>query len=377
MAGPNKNFFSVEDYNLVAHFERLRKTLIEEKADGRLDKPLAFWALASDRRLPFAFLGRTLRDLLSTPFAELLATPGIGQKKISSLITLLSRATKEPSPDAVLTAAAAEAEDAYQEDLDVTVGEEGIFNASLVSEAVWVKWRDTVRRHGLTHLKLGRLTPTLQAMPTVIWHTPLGDYIDLSLADLRSLKTHGEKRVRAILEVFWIIHQALADATVSDHLEVEFVPRFVGDLERAVGELLDLPRTVSVRQVRSVIAKPILDQIELDAGPTVWRLAADRIGIDGPVRSVRELAKRMGVTRARIYQLLEDCGKVMAVRWPEGEFALGSLAERLQTAPASKDALQMFASVHNLCYPRGAHSTRLLIDRMKPGLLPVIAQSAG
>ncbi len=26
----------------------------------------------------------------------------------------------------------------------------------------------------------------------------------------------------------------------------------------------------------------------------------------------------MGVTRARIYQLLEECGKIMAVRWPEG-----------------------------------------------------------
>ncbi|MFV2068064.1 MAG: hypothetical protein ACC645_13910, partial [Pirellulales bacterium] len=180
-----------------------------------------------------------------------------------------------------------------------------------------------------------------------------------------------------ILEDFWIVHEAVAEATVIQHLEIGFVPRFVGNLERAVTEMLDLTDTVSVRQVRSAIARPILDQIELDAGPTVWRLAADRIGIDGPVRGVRELAKRMGVTRARIYQLLEDCGKVMAVRWPEGEFALGSLAERLQTVPACKEALQIYMSLYSLCYPRSAHSIRLPADRMKPGLIPVITQSAG
>ena len=27
----------------------------------------------------------------------------------------------------------------------------------------------------------------------------------------------------------------------------------------------------------------------------------------------------MRVTRARIYQLLEDCARVMSVRWPEGK----------------------------------------------------------
>lgn len=377
MAGPTKNFFSVEDYNLVARFERLRKTLIEEKADGRLDKPLAFWALASDRRLPFAFLGRTLRDLLSTPFEELLATPGIGQKKISSLITLLNRATKEPAPESAEAAKRVGGGDSPEEDLDVALREDGVFKASLVSEALWVKWRETVRRHGLTNLKLGRMTPTLQALPTVIWHTPLEDYIDLSLNDLRNLKTHGEKRVRAILEVFWIVHQAVAEATISDHLEIGFVPRFVGDLERAVTAMLETSGTITVRHIRSAIARPILEQIEIDAGPTVWRLAADRIGADGPVHSVRELAKRMGVTRARIYQLLEDCGKVMAVRWPEGEFALGALADRLQNAAISKDGLQMFTAVHNLCYPRSAHALRMPGDRMKPHMVPVITQSAG
>ena len=89
---------SVEDYKIVSSFQSLRKTLLDDKFADRLEKPLAYWALPNDRRLPLAFLGRTIKDLLATPFEELSATPGIGQKKISSLVKLLSRATKDHPP---------------------------------------------------------------------------------------------------------------------------------------------------------------------------------------------------------------------------------------------------------------------------------------
>ena len=89
---------SAEDYKIVSSFQSLRKTLMEDKFADRLEKPLAYWALPNDRRLPLAFLGRTIKDLLETPFEELSATPGIGQKKISSLVKLLSRATKDQPP---------------------------------------------------------------------------------------------------------------------------------------------------------------------------------------------------------------------------------------------------------------------------------------
>src|SRR4029079_13306754 len=89
---------SAEDYKIVSNFQALRKQLLEDKYSDRLEKPLAYWALPNDRRLPLAFLGRTIRDLLAPPFEELSATPGIGQKKISSLVKLLSRATKDHPP---------------------------------------------------------------------------------------------------------------------------------------------------------------------------------------------------------------------------------------------------------------------------------------
>src|SRR4051794_9644498 len=83
---------SVEELQVVSRFESLRKILQSEQYVDHLKKPLAYWALRTDRRLPLAFLGRNLEDLLHTPFAELTNTPGIGQKKICSFVKLLARA---------------------------------------------------------------------------------------------------------------------------------------------------------------------------------------------------------------------------------------------------------------------------------------------
>ena len=89
---------SAEEYKLIGSFQAVCKTLLQERFRDRLERPLVFWAMANDRRLPLAFLGRTVGDLVDTPFDELAATPGIGQKKIGTLIKLLTRAIKEQSP---------------------------------------------------------------------------------------------------------------------------------------------------------------------------------------------------------------------------------------------------------------------------------------
>ena len=76
---------SAEDCRLRCGFDTVRKILLEHEHVDRLQKPLAYWALPTDRRLPIALLGRTLGELLRTPFQELTATPGIGQKNAGRL----------------------------------------------------------------------------------------------------------------------------------------------------------------------------------------------------------------------------------------------------------------------------------------------------
>lgn len=82
----------VVEYRLVSGFEEVRRKLLTEEFADRLDRPLAFWALPTDRSSPIALMGKTLRELFSMPFEQLFATPGIGQKKINCLIELLRRA---------------------------------------------------------------------------------------------------------------------------------------------------------------------------------------------------------------------------------------------------------------------------------------------
>jgi hypothetical protein len=50
--------------------------------------------------------------------------------------------------------------------------------------------------------------------------------------------------------------------------------------------------------------------------------------LDDNAPSVKQQAETIGVTRARVYQLLEDCAKVMDVRWPEGRWLFAPLATR-------------------------------------------------
>ena len=344
---------SVEDYKIVSSFQSLRKTLLEEKFADRLEKPLAYWALPNDRRLPLAFLGRTIKDLLATPFEELSATPGIGQKKISSLVKLLSRATKDHPPEVPFGIT-----DLNEAKKPVAVEKPRrngtAFDPSIVSEALWSQWQATVLEHEFGHEKLGRLAPTLQALPTVIWHTPLEQYATRSVAEIRQMKTHGEKRVRVVLEVFYLVHDMVSTAGTNPHLALRIVPKFILPIENWIADVLARPGVPTAAEIREHLTVPLLNQITVDAGPTIYSLSAERLGVSGAAQSVRQQAKRMGVTRARVYQLLEDCSRVMEVRWLEGQHLLAQLEAKFQAENMPAADLQQFRAVRELFYP-GKH----------------------
>jgi hypothetical protein len=333
---------SNDRYRLVGSYERLRKSLINHPDDGRLDKALSYWVLPTDRRLPIAFLDRSLRDLLSRPLDELMSTAGVGSKKILGFFDLLKRAGKAASPDAPFGLSAPESK-------TVTQAVPGGFDASIVSEALWTSWCDTVQRHGLGPEKLGRLAPSLQALPTVIWHTRLEDYMSRSLSQIRKLKTHGEKRVHAILEIFCTVHEALATATLQENIDVVIVPRFVPTLVRWLNETIREPELPEVSDLHKYVVRPMIAQIKIDLGSQVADLAASRLCLDENSPSVKQHAKNLGVTRARVYQLLEDCGRVMDVRWPEGRWLLAPLTSRFGTS--RPEAIGLLHGICDLFFP--------------------------
>jgi hypothetical protein len=340
---------SVDDYKIVSSFHSLRKTLLQEKFADRLDKPLAYWALPNDRRLPLAFLGRTVKDLLATPFEELSATPGIGQKKISSLVRLLSRATKDRSP--AVPFGIAELSEKRSGSAERARRNGTKFDPTIVSEALWTEWRATAARNGLGREGLGTLARSLQSLPTVIWRTPVENYLHYTLAEIRQLKTHGEKRVRVILEIFYTIHEMLSHTPVDDFLTIRLAPRFIQPLEDWIGRALASATAPDPQEVRERLTLPLLNQLRIDAGETIHELSAARLGTDGAAQSVRQQAKRMGLTRARVYQLLEECATVMEIRWPQGQLLLNRLVAKLEADPDLQVDLQLLRATTELFFP--------------------------
>jgi hypothetical protein len=342
-----KKAVTSEQYRHFGAYERLRKALLEEPEHERLQRPLAYWVLPSDRRLPMAFLDIRLKDLLLRSLEDLLATPGVGQKKIGGLITLLKRALRSGPVEADF---GLEEEAERRRRAKAALPGTG-FDPAVVSEELWSRWRDTVKRCGMATYTLGRLSPSLQSLPTVIWHTRLGEYVDLTLDEIRRLRTHGEKRVHAIMEVFCGVHEALATATLQDHLEIVLQPKFVPVIGQWVAAALDAKEAPTAEQLHEHLVKPLLAQVEIDLGKQIAKLASARVSLSRNAPSVRTQAKKMGVTRARVYQLLDDCGKVMDVRWAEGRWLLAPMSSKLAQAE-DVEALGLYRAILDLFYPQ-------------------------
>lgn len=334
---------SAERYRLEGTYERLRRALVNGPGDGRIDQPLSYWVLPSDRRLPIAFLDRTLRDLCNVPLEDLMLTPGVGQKKILGFFDLLRRAIKAESPNAPFGMAETPSSAKPAERRGVGVA------PSAVSEAVWAEWCEAIVRAGFGGHALGRVAPSLLPLPTVIWDKPLSDYARLSLNDIRLLKTHGEKRVNAILEVFGAVYEAVSTAVLHEELQLEVTPRFVPPLTRWLIANAKDPSQLSPSDIEERIARPLIAQVKTDLGEQVAELVSERLGLGGLAPTVKAQADRLSVTRARVYQLLDDCARVLAVRWPEGRWLLAPLAAH--PAETDPETMGLIHAVRALFYP--------------------------
>lgn len=350
---------ALEEVQVIGRLESLRKILLRDEYVEHLQKPLAYWALPTDRRLPLAFLGRRLQELLETPFTELAATPGIGQKKMSSFVMLLARAANtDPSE--------LPAEKSLVRDITLAGSPRAAprngdgFDLSAVSEVLWSQWRASVVKHHLGDEPLGRFAPSLQNMTRVIWNTPLSAYVNRTLAEMRGMRTHGEKRIGAILEVFHSVHTLVVNMGVQQHLIVRIVPRLIDQVEQWVGQALQTPGMPSANELTKHFVEPLLAQVGIDVNQQIAALAENRLGMSGPITSVRQAARAMGLTRARVYQLLNEVNDVMIVRWPMGRHQVYELREKLHAEAAQTRTppdLRQFLAAVELFYPgarRGA-----------------------
>jgi hypothetical protein len=154
-----------------------------------------------------------------------------------------------------------------------------------------------------------------------------------------------------VLEVFYLVHEMLSNTGRQHHLAVRIVPQFILPLEDWIQQVLDASELPSSDEVHENLTGPLLEQVLVDAGPTIHELSAGRLGIDRVPQSVRQQAKRMGVTRARVYQLLEDCSRIMSVRWPEGQQLLAQLDAKFHADSTAQHDPRLFEATYELFYP--------------------------
>ncbi len=342
------------EYQLAHRFDELCRRLNESFADRSTeltaepwDLPLAYWAVPKDRRLPRALLGYSLRRIVETSFAKLRATPGIGIKKLATLIELLERvlaAGPDGRPSAPPSPSASPAV--------VVIATGGAdFDPGAVSESQWAQWCEAVKRHGLANEPLGRFAVTLRDLAGVLWHTPLSAYTDLTLEELRGRKTHGEKRVRAVIEIFAAV-QSLLGQQPSTHLSVRVVPGFAAPLEAWLLAAADREGFPPAGEVQRAFIDPLIEQLRHDAGETVAQLAADRLLATTGEFNVRAAAGELGLTRARVYQLLAEASAVLSVRWPEGGSLVHGLREKTRRTRVPGHGARLFVIAADLFYPR-------------------------
>jgi hypothetical protein len=328
------------DVPLLSRFEQIRGLLLGGAMNDRLDKPLSFWALPGDRQLPFALPNHPVRMLLASSFDELYGTAGIGRKKVATLLRLLERVADNSKPEA--------SEALHEADGQADLPGTSSAGELAVSEAIWHQWCERLTKLGLINEPLGHLAPSLQELPRSIWITPLGDFLCISLADLRELKTFGTKRVQAVIDVVASIYTSIAAVATNDHLAVRLVPRCVERIEAWMQQAFADLAAIDAASVSEGLIAPIKERIVIDGGEKLALVAEARLAPKTSVVNIRQIAFRLTVTPSRIYQLLDDIRAIVQLRWPRGEAQLRDLHEHMSSAGCDAIAIELVAAAHSL-----------------------------
>jgi hypothetical protein len=304
-------------------FERVRRKLLSDPTDDRLANALASWVRPTDRSLPLAFLGRTLNDVLSTPFEQLERTRGVGSKKLACLIDLLERAAGYESNTV--------------ESADVRSPSSG---QEPTTEAIWDQWRAAVMAHGLGSITLGRLVGSLHELPRSMWNTPLANYGGLTLRELNQLHRHGERRLSTVLKIFHDLYELLGEKPRDGHLCLAVESKTVCQLNTWTKHWLERVQSPDQEAVRLGFMGPIIEQLRIDANESLAEIAITITGVEksqhGPQSNVKHRQTHSGDYH------IDKIRAIVTARWAEGAERVGQLASQLEVRNERSNGLALF-----------------------------------
>lgn len=334
---------------MQTEFNKLRENLLQPQFADRRKRPILYWSKPDDRRLPMALIDLTVDQLLGMSFEDLCLTRGIGVKKLRMLLELLER-TIAGDPQLPEPVASGNETMVPNHAAKLTEALE-TFNSRAVTEGQWAKWKTTVARHRLNSLPLGRLARNLIEITSVIWNSPLGNYLPYSLEELRQLRTYGEKRVSSILEVFYTIDLSMTAMPEGGHLILRLEPRVVYEIETAIFDIMSHVAIPQAKVVQQMVITPVLNQLRIDMGDFAYDLVRDRVGAGAKAKAIREQSEELGLTRARLYQVLEECALAAHVRWPQGRVMLNELMVFLTNREGMEKVVRQLHQLIITLYP--------------------------
>ena len=172
-----------------------------------------------------------------------------------------------------------------------------------------------------------------------------------------------------MLEVFHGLHNLLSNMGETKHLVMRVFPHRIDSVQRWVAQTLQSTTMPDKKEIFEKFIKPLVDQLHVDATEQVANLADDRVGLSGPITSVREVARRMELTRARVYQLLNEINDIMQVRWPCGRLQAHELLAKLDAdaeAEETSKQLDQLRSAVELFYPSNRRGGTEFSEHLDP-----------
>lgn len=339
---------SPEHVRLQTRFSSIRDHLLGGHLTTQLDKPLAYWVISNDRGLPIALLDQSVSEILATSFDRLAATPGIGTKKLNTLLSLLDRISLDNHEVGNAASPTPTNSNGNAHNATATVATE--FDPQNVSETQWRHWCQTIERWNLSTETLGRLASSLQTLPSTLWRKTFRDYARYKLTEIRGLKSHGSKRVCAIVSAFYNVNRLISNCDEQIPFKIHLVPANIADAEEGITSLLAGPETITKERIHKLIFVPLADQIQRDLGQTSIEVLQCRLGIEMAPMSVNAMSKKFGTARARIYQYHDAIANAMNVRWPNGRERLSSVTRTLESQNAEQEGISFFKRMGELFF---------------------------
>ena len=319
---------SFEELQIISRYEGLRTVLLDRACSDHIDKPLAIWALPTDRRLPLAFLGAFAARPAGDPLCGAVGHTRHRAEEDSLLC-------EPPGPGGPIRAgrAAGGGTRAGGAARPAPAGGNGAAGGSPFDPGQRVGGGGPAggcrRAAGVGSRTAGPLRPQLAEHDSRDLEHAAGSLYGHTLGEIRVMKTHGEKRVRAILEVFHSLHVVIANMGLREHLTVNIVPRLIEQVEQWTGHVLQTPgtpsqeeisRTSSVRSWSRSAATP-------RSKSPPWR-STDWAFLSRSAACDRPPARWDSTRRSRLSTAQRD-QRHHDVRWPLGRHQVYELRDKL------------------------------------------------